>query len=284
RIFSRLGPAALLAALWTSASCRHAMQDIWTNRLKNAYPGGTFLSLQDDLMRRFGRFLTAQQYADGSVSAFWDSERGRREEFGPFATGEAAWALALLDGTFPGEGWGDAAVRTLDYMATGRNTKEGYAASLPDHWAAYTAAELRPELLDDSGVDYARRLAGFFSIRLRFEAQRRGTGLNLLLRWYPGPPAGVGTAGEGIGALYRLSLRDQRMADLSDGIAARLVCTAGFMVQRQVTAAESSTAVQPALEAGAWFYRGRTQMDDQQHVLSALLAAVPALESLEDDG
>ncbi|NIV56753.1 MAG: hypothetical protein GWN48_14935, partial [Actinobacteria bacterium] len=75
---------------------------------------------------------------------------------------------------------------------------EGRLTRLPDHWAAYTISEFPVEAISPVQHEYARDLAGFFGIRLRFEAQRRGTGLNLLLRWYPGPPAGVGTAGEGL--------------------------------------------------------------------------------------
>jgi hypothetical protein len=235
-------------------------------------------SQHDAVMRGIGQFLVSQQQHDGSIfSAFYPVSNSPRENFGPFATGEASWALALLDGQFPGEGWGEAAVRTLTYMGTDRNRNEGYLTSLPDHWAAYTAGDLRSDLLDDEGVAYARRLAGYFGVRLRFEAQRRGTGINLWLRWYPGPPAGVGTAGEGIGALHRLSLRDDRLADLTPAIEDRLVCTAGFMVDRQVPPGGGT-----ALEVGAWFYRGYTQMDDQQHVLSTLLAALPVVEAREE--
>jgi hypothetical protein len=235
----------------------------------------------DDVMRGIGSFLAGQQQPDGSIYAYWDVlDEEPSPVYGPFATGEAAWALALLERAFPGEGWGETAARTVDYMATDRNETEGYLASLPDHWAAYTLGDLPSELLDEDRLDYARRLAGFFGIRLRFEAQRRGTGLNLLVRWYPGPPAGVGTAGEGIGALHRLSVRDPRLADLTPAIEARLVCTAGFMVERQVAPAESENP----LESGAWFYRGYTQMDDQQHVVSALLAALSVLERAEEAG
>ncbi len=240
--------------------------------------------IHDRLMRAMGRFLLVQQQPDGSVFAFWDvSDQQPRPVFGPFATGEAAWALALLDREFPGEGFGEAAALTVDYMGNDRNLAEGYLTSLPDHWAAYTVSDLDPDLLTDDRVAYARRLAGYFGIRLRFEAQRRGTGVNLWLRWYPGPPAGVGTAGEGIGALYRLSLREPRLADLTAQIEERLVCTAGFMVERQVSPEEAVGTAEPALQAGAWFYRGYTQMDGQQHVLSTLLAALPVLKAMEED-
>jgi len=232
----------------------------------------------DDLMRGIGRFLLVQQYPDGSMSGYWHrASRTSDPIFGTYSTGEAAWALALLDRAFPGEGWGEAAARTVDYMATDRDRREGRISRLPDHWAAYTIAELRPDLLTDERLDYARRLAGYFGMRLRFEAQRRGDGVNLALRWFPGPPAGVGTAGEGIGALWTLR-HDTRLADLVPNIEARMTCAAGFMVRRQVTAANASGTSRPELQTGAWFYRGYTQMDDQQHVLSSLLAALTLME------
>ena len=235
-------------------------------------------TVHDDTMRGIGRFLIRQQYPDGSVSGYWHRSTGASDPiFGTYSTGEAAWALALLDHAFPEEGWGEAAARTLDYMATDRDRREGRITRLPDHWAAYTLSELRPDLLTDDRMAYARQLAGYFGMRLRFEAQRRGDGINLLLRWFPGPPAGVGTAGEGIGALWLLG-DDPRLADLMPNIEARMTCAAGFMVGRQVTAGEAAGAPRPDLERGAWFYRGYTQMDDQQHVISSLLAALTLLE------
>ncbi len=53
---------------------------------------------------------------------------------------------------------------------------------------------------------------------------------------------------------------------------------------RQISAEEASGGATASLESGAWFYRGYTQMDDQQHVLSALLAALPVLEAMEEVG
>jgi hypothetical protein len=232
--------------------------------------------VHDELMDGIARFLLQQQQSDGSIYAYWSvGDQQPNPVYGPFATGEAAWALTLIDRHIPGQGFGEGAARTLRYMAQDRNRVEGYLTSLPDHWAAYALSDLRADLLTDDLVDYARRLAGFFGIRLRFEAQRRGTGLNLLVRWYPGPPAGVGTAGEGIGALRDLAARDDRVADLLPSIDDRLICMAGFMVERQITDSAEPSAT------GAWFYRGYTQMDDQQHVLSAMLAAQEALEARE---
>ncbi len=230
----------------------------------------------DDLMRGIGRFLLAMQLPDGSIASDW---RGAPMYFyAQYSTGEAAWALALLDQEFPGEGWAEAAARTIDYMATDRDRAEGHLTRLPDHWAAHALADLRPDLLTDARMAYARQLAGYFSMRMRFESQRLGTGINLWVRWYPGTPAGYGTAGEGMGALRRLA-SDPRLADLAAGMDDRITCAAGIMVDRQVQPGEALR--DPGLEDGAWFYRGYSQMDDQQHTITSLLEALPVLERRE---
>jgi len=236
----------------------------------------------DDVMRAVGRFLLAQQQPDGRMYALWDPVAGRAVPIsGKFATGEAAWALALLGGEFPGEGWAEAALPTLDYLALHRDRDEGNFTRMPDHWAAYALSEVGPAALDEVRSAYSRQLAGYFGIRLRFEAQRRGSGINLALRWVPGTPAGVGTAGEGIAALWRLGREDPRLADLLPNVEERLACFAGMMVARQATTAEAAAYPRPGLVQGAWFYRGYVQMDDVQHVLSGLLAALPMLEARE---
>lgn len=235
----------------------------------------------DGLMRRLGNFVLGQRDGTGGLLAFWNrvTKSPVPDLYGPFATGEALWALAELDRALPGEGWAEAAVPSLRYLASGeRERREGYLARLPDHWAAYALEALDPQLLDDDLVAYARRLAGYFSMRLRFESQRTGEGVNLWVRWYPGPPAGVGTAGEAMGALYELAGRDERLADLREGMADRLTCMAGFMVERQINPVEAATDPRPALTEGAWFYRDYTQVDGQQHVISALIGALRALE------
>ncbi|MDX1690609.1 MAG: hypothetical protein R3290_06270 [Acidimicrobiia bacterium] len=235
--------------------------------------------LHDDLMRGIAGFLVAQQQPDGSVFAYYDPRVDEvRPVYGLFATGEASWALARMERLFPGEGWGEAASATLTYMATERDRVEGRLTRLPDHWAAYTLSEMDPADVTEVQREYARDLAGFFGIRLRFEAQRRGTGLNLLLRWYPGPPAGVGTAGEGMAALWRLALRDPGLSDLVPAMEERILCTAGFSIDRQVAGGAASAYPRPELADGAWFYRGYTQMDGQQHVLSTMLGAWQVLE------
>jgi hypothetical protein len=235
----------------------------------------------DDLIRRLGRFVLGQREESGALLSLWNPDTKAPEpgQYGPFATGEAVWALTLIDRALPGEGWGESALPTLRYLASGeRERSEGYLTRLPDHWAGYALSALDPELLDDELADYATRLAGYFSMRLRFESQRRGEGINLLVRWYPGPPAGVGTAGEAMGALYQLARTDDRLADLLPGMRARLACMGGFMVDRQISTVEAAADPRPGLTEGAWFYRDYTQVDGQQHVISALLGAAVAME------
>ncbi|HSG79524.1 MAG TPA: hypothetical protein VLD62_08095, partial [Acidimicrobiia bacterium] len=62
----------------------------------------------------------------------------------------------------------------------------------------------------------------------------------------------------------------------------RILCTAGFSIDRQTR--DASAYPRPELAAGAWFYRGYTQMDDQQHVLSTMLGALQVLEAREVSG
>ncbi len=153
----------------------------------------------------------------------------------------------------------------------------------PDHWAAYGMADLAAAgiTLDEDLVRYARRLAGFFSVRIRVESQRRGEGVNLLVRGWPGPPSGVGAAGEGLAALWRLAGADPRLADLRPGLEDDLRCMAGIMAETQLDAGEAAVYPRPGLVEGAWFYRDYTQVDDQQHTISALTDMLPILEDDE---
>jgi len=85
-------------------------------------------------------------------------------------------------------------------------------------------------------------------------------------------------------AIWRLAQVDSRLADLLPNVEQRLACFAGMMVARQSGAAEAAGYPRPGLVQGAWFYRGYVQMDDVQHVLSGLLAALPMLEAQEVAG
>jgi hypothetical protein len=229
----------------------------------------------DRLMRALGRFLLAQQLPDGRVLGYWSPSTGRPvpDAYAKFGTGEGLWALALLDRLFPSGGWGKPAARLARYVATRRDDVEGYLFTFQDHWAAYGLAELPAGSLDEPELAYARRLAGAFGLMSRLEAQSGTSGLRRLFRGEPASGAGLGSIGEGIAALWRLSRADPRLRDLSDDLATRLRCRTGRIVERQADATEASAFPRPALVRGAWFSEdGYTQMDDQRHSLTALLA------------
>ena len=134
---------------------------------------------------------------------------------------------------FPREGWGGPARRLARYVATRRDEVEGYALTFPDHWAAYGLAELGPAGLGEPEIAYARELAGILGLNSRLESQSGPDGLRRLLRGEPASGAGLGTVGEGLAQLWRLSLADPRLADLAGDLDRRLRCTAGRIVDRQ---------------------------------------------------
>jgi hypothetical protein len=235
----------------------------------------------DNLIRALARFLVAQQLPDGRILGYWSAETGRSLPglYAKFGTGEALWALALVDRLFPDEGWAPPARRLARYVATRRDDVEGYALTYPDHWAAYALAELGPGSLGEVEIAYARRLAGAFGLSSRVEAQSGESGLRRLMRGKPARGSGLGTIGEALAALWRLSREDPRLGDLTHDLGARLSCTAARTVERQADATEASQYPRPDLVKGAWFSEdGYTQMDDQRHPLSALLATLPLLE------
>lgn len=230
--------------------------------------------VHDDVMVGAGRFLQGQIEPSGSILGFWDPATGRPvpDRYATFGTGEAFWALAVLEDVFPGRGWGDSAADIGAYIATERRSDQGYWLRQPDHWAAYGFAE-RAFAVDDAEIEYLRRLAGDFGVMTRFESTRQGGDVASAIRGGPALGAGVGALGEGLGALWRLAGEDDRLADLRDDLDERLRCVAGMLVDRQVDEDEAATARRPDLAAGAWFLDDYTQVDDQQHALSALLVA-----------
>ena len=235
----------------------------------------------DDLIRGLARFLVAQQQPDGSVLGLWSPQTGRPVpgEFAKFGTGEALWALALVHRTFPGGGWDTPARRLVRYVATRRDDVEGYLHVFPDHWAAYGLAELGPDALGEPEISYARRLGGVLGLSSRMESQAQGDGLNRILRGEPAIGAGLGSIGEGLGQLLRLAREEPRLADSSPRSADRLSCTAARTVDRQETPEEAAAYPRAELVRGAWFSEaGYTQMDDQRHSLTSLLAAASLLE------
>ena len=237
---------------------------------------------EDALLHELSRFLLAQQQADGSVLGAWSraTERPLPGEYGTYGTGQTLWTFALMDKLFPEEGWSEPARRLAHYVATRRDDVEGYYLTFPDHWAAYGFAELGPEGLGEPEIAYVRRLAGIFGLNSRLESQSGESGLRRLMRGEPASGAGLGTVTEGLAQLWRLSLADPRLSDLTEDLETRLRCTAARTVDRQVDGVESQAFPRPLLARGAWFTEGGyTQMDHQRHPLSGLLATLPLLES-----
>jgi hypothetical protein len=230
----------------------------------------------DGEIRALGRFLLTQVEAGGRVLAYRDPATSRAvpEETSPFYTGETFFALALLDAALPAPQWRDAAARVGRYIATERDDRERRFPPVSDHWAAYAWATLAAggHRFDSSGRAALRRHAGLFSTIVRWEAQNRG-----IASLSHGPHvlgAGLGAAGEGLAGIWRAA---PEAGVARRPLARRAACAAGLLVARQTAARAAARAGRPDLARGAWFTRGRTQMDDQQHGLSALLGARPLL-------
>jgi hypothetical protein len=130
-------------------------------------------------------------------------------------------------------------------------------------------------------VAFARRQMGIVSIEARYEAQRTNGGIDRWLRGRASKGAGLGTLGEASGAFGVVAAADPRLAGVEGGMADRQLCAAGLLVDRQIDAAEAAELPLPEASRGAWTQFGITQMDDQQHALSALLAARSRLADVD---
>lgn len=236
-------------------------------------------SAYDELMHELGRFMVALQRDDGNFALGYDLRADTAfDGTSRYYPGEALWALALLHEAFPGEGWDEAALRDLDYLITSRDDEAGITfPPLPDQWLAYGLAEMAPWGLDEAQLSHARRLAGRFGLLVRTESQRQGGSLGRLVRGREARASGLGTWVEALGSLWRLASIDDRFSGLQEPLEDRLVCSAGILAARQVDASHAVDAPRPGLLQGAWFTRGETRMDDQQHALSGILYTLDAL-------
>ncbi len=223
----------------------------------------------DDMLRELGTFIVGQQRPNGSMLNFWSAldEAPVPNMTSLFSTGEALWALALLDNTWPTEGWDVPASRTLDYLATDRDADENvWPLPWADQWAAYALTEMSQGGLSDTHIDYARRLAAQWGVAVRWESQRNG-GIDGLVHAPENIAAGQGTWLEGLGILQRLAQTDARLSDLEDDLADRLLCVSGRMVDKQTSGTDRVEL------DGAFFVNGTARVDGQQHVLSGLILA-----------
>ncbi|MEQ8719518.1 MAG: hypothetical protein RIE08_18090 [Acidimicrobiales bacterium] len=223
----------------------------------------------DEEMVEMGEFLIGQIEANGAVLAGWDPDTGLPvpDSYSKFFTGEVFWALASLARVEPDGPWRDAAESIGMYIVEERDEAEEVWPPLPDHWASYAFVEL-----GGGDADYIERQQALFGGQVRYESQRDTDWWTYLTRGRRALGAGVGTLGEALGNLWQVAP--------DDDVAARGACLAGMLVERQVDADEALSERDPGRTAGAWFQFGVTQMDDQQHAMSALLLTMPILESL----
>ena len=237
----------------------------------------------DDLISGGARFLVQQQQDNGAPLAFWSRETGQPEpgRYSAFGTGEAMWALALAGNIFPDDGFTEAALRVGDYIVNDRRSQEGLVFRLPDHWASYAYDELGGAT-NSAEARYLKLLATDFAIMTRIESQRTNTNVNQYARWGQALGAGLGALSEGVAGMWRLSDEEPVLMDVRVQLAERLECLAGLMVERQTDASQAAKSNHPELAFGAWFSNDFTQMDDQQHTLSALLSARAAVGFLNE--
>jgi hypothetical protein len=231
----------------------------------------------DSLLAELGRFLSTQTEPDGTVLSEWSTAQGApvAGRTSIFSTGEAWLAFSRLERLFPSVGWREPAERVGRYVMDRRDDAEDIYPPTSDHWGAYALDDMQQwsappsDSLTRATDAYAERLAGIFGVQVRFESQRTDKGVNVLLRGHQALPAGLGTLGEGLGALWRYE--DARGdAQARDAIVDRASCAAGMLDARQVVSGDPRTD-------GAWFHSDVTQMDDQQHPLSTLIAMAPIL-------
>jgi small neutral amino acid transporter SnatA (MarC family) len=243
----------------------------------------------DDVLGKLGRFLVAQTEPSGAVLASYDAARGAPvpDEYSKYYTGEAYWALGRLHRAFPGEDWDAAADRIGAYLATSRDDVEGHWPPIPDHWAAYGAAETvefpergRPPLTEDE-ADYARRQAELFGFQARWLAHYHGPWGGVVRGGYEPRGGWYGVVDEALTGWWLTAREDPRLADLRGAIAERATCVAGLAIDEQSDAEEAAGASRPGRVEGAWFTGGETRMDDQQHALAGLLRTIPIVEAGE---
>lgn len=235
----------------------------------------------DSLMHQLANFVLKMQQPDGSFLAFWVASAGAPDPVSrsPYDTGEAFWALTLMQQAFPQEGWEAPARAAADYISDSRDAVEHQDfPPWADQWAAYGLAQMVSWPLHENNIRYARTLAERFGFLVRVESGRTDSWLSDALRAQESRGAGMGTWLEALDSLWRIANVDPRMADLKAKIGERAACAAGILAGRQAPAVGSAAGGRD-LTTGAWFRSGVTRMDDQQHTMSGLLRVGAILAS-----
>ena len=223
----------------------------------------------DELLLELGRFVAGSVQSDGSVPARYVRSSGELipESWSKFYTGESFWALAELHLAFPDERFDGPASRIANYLPD-RDKAEEWWPPIPDHWAAYGFASMTrwdtPPALSRAQESYIRRQAGLQSVQIRYESTRTYSTWTYLTRGRPTLGAGLGTLGEALNQWAVVAEHNEQLTDLLPAIEERAACTANVIVERQADGPDRRVS-------GAWFQFEITQMDDQQHTLSALL-------------
>ncbi len=228
----------------------------------------------DELLHDLGSFLTLMVNERGQVLGTWSvaDQAPVPGSWNRYFTGEVFWALALLHRAFPDAGYGATALRIADYLAAERDDVEGWWPDVADHWAAYGFAAMTTwpggAPLTAQHREYIRRQMGFQSLQIRWESQRTNSWFSHRTRGRQTLGAGMGTMGEALDQWALVAAADPPFVEVAGALAERARCAAGVIANRQTRSADD-----PAAD-GAWFQFGITQMDDQQHSLSALLGTV----------
>ncbi len=223
----------------------------------------------DPLLLELGHFVAGSVQADGSVPARYVRATGALipGSWSKFYTGESFWALANLHLAFPEEGFDAPANRIANYLPD-RDKAEEWWPPIPDHWAAYGYASMtqweNPPALTQAQERYIRRQAGLQSVQIRYESTRTFSTWTYLTRGRPTLGAGLGTLGEALNQWIVVAESHGELTDLLPALRERAACAANVIVERQAEGPDGRVS-------GAWFQFDITQMDDQQHTLSALL-------------
>ena len=237
----------------------------------------------DQVMADLGRFLVSMTEPNGKVQADWRPSTQTASGTLAFYTGEAWFALSRLERLFPDAGWREPAERIGRYVMLHRDDAENIYPPTSDHWGSYAMDETLHWKSPPSAEfvhlmdDYVKRLVGVFGVQTRFESQRTGAGLSLVLRGHPTLPAGLGTIGEGMAALARYEGTRGR-TDEQAKIMTRISCVNGRLLARQVTGTGDPHA------DGAWFHSDVTQVDDQQHPVESLVGFVHLASTASNGG
>jgi hypothetical protein len=114
---------------------------------------------------------------------------------------------------------------------------------------------------------------GIFGTEIRYESQRTNSTISHLTRGRQTVGSGLGTIGEALTNWASVAATTPELTGLRDSIVERVRCVGGAAIARQVQPDEVADDDDPSAEVGAWFQFDVTRMDDQQHLLSALLGA-----------